>query len=99
MRVEGRFARLVGRPARSARRAAAVTGGLAFALAPAIAAAAEHEHSRVLDPPGDMPVAALATLGGIAVVMVLGTLGYLYRERRGLEWDFQRPDPEGPDHH
>ena len=81
-----------------AGRASVVLAGVVAALAPAVAAAQE-AHGRDLHTPGDAPEAVLITLGAIAAVMLLGTLGYLYRERRGLTWDFQRPDPEPPDHH
>ena len=55
-------------------------------------ASAQELGSRALDSAPDLDAAVFGTIIGIAAVMVLATLGYLYRRERGLSWQFQQPD-------
>lgn len=85
-----RIRRFAGRPG------AAVVGALG-ALAPAVALA-EESASRTLDRPEDWGTVMLVTALGAVGLGVVYTVGYLYRRKRGLEWEFQKPDPPREHH-
>lgn len=76
---------------RLTRLTAMVAGG-AYALVPALAIAQENDRS--LEAAGEMwSVVSYAVLGAGALLL-LSTIGYLYRHERGLTWDFQKPDAD-----
>lgn len=81
------------------RRVLAIGIGLALAVVPA-AALAQDGASRALRAPEDATVAVAAVVGAIATLFVVATLGYLYRRKRRLQWDFQvrRDQPHGDAH-
>jgi hypothetical protein len=74
------------------------TGVLAAAL-PVFASAAEE--GRVLERSDDWVRIMIVTLAAVGGVMLLATLGYLYRIKRNIVWDFQAPAPSHDDagHH
>lgn len=78
------------------RTLAALTGAL-FALIPLVASAAEE--GRVLERGDDWSRVMIVTLATLLGVMLLATLGYLYRVRRDIVWDFQRSEAPHDDHH
>jgi len=78
-------------------RLVALLGGVLAALLPVAAFA---EEGRGLERPQDFGAVTLLTAAGVAAVLLVAALGYLYRRRRGLEWDFQRGDAtESREHH
>ncbi len=79
------------------RRMSAACAGVLLALAPMAVAAAEE--GRALDPTQDWGKVMLVTFGGIAGVMLVAALGYLYRQRRHLIWGFQQPDESHDNSH
>lgn len=72
------------------RRVFAACAGVFFALLPALVAAQEADRS--LDPPADWVTVMLFAFAGMIATLLLATLFYLYRRRRNLVWDFQRPE-------
>lgn len=68
--------------------------GVLLAAWPALAVAQE-TGSRELGTSDDLVKVVLLTLLGLGVVLTAAAFGYLYRRERGLDWDFQRPDPDG----
>lgn len=75
----------------------AALAGAGGALLPALALAAD-EGSRAVARPADWSHTMLLAAAGAIGVLLLATLGALYRRERHLEWDFQKPDPPA-DHH
>jgi LPXTG-motif cell wall-anchored protein len=74
-------------------------GGALLALLPLVAAAQE-EGSRALDPSGaDWARVMLFAFAGMIGIMLVATLGYLYRRRRNIVWDFQQPETPHHDAH
>lgn len=71
-------------------------GGL-LALAPAAALA--EGPSRALPVAPDAFMVFAYTLAGIAGMMLVAALGWLYQQKRGLHWDFQGDASHGNDHH
>lgn len=69
--------------------------GLFAALVPAMALAAEE--GRSLAKAGDLWSVVAVTLLTLAAILVVVSIGYLYRRERGLDWEFQKPD--APDDH
>lgn len=78
-------------------RAAGMAVGAGAALLPALALAAE-EGTRAVARPAEWLHAMLWTAAGSIGLLLLATLGALYRRERRLEWDFQKPDAAA-DHH
>ncbi|MFA7296612.1 MAG: hypothetical protein WC211_05415 [Dehalococcoidia bacterium] len=72
------------------------TGGL-LALAPAAAMA--EGASRALPAAPDAFVVFSCTLAGLAGLMLVAALGWLYQQKRGLHWDFQADASHANDHH
>jgi hypothetical protein len=70
--------------------------GVALAAWPAVLAAAEG--GRTLERPEDALPVALLTGAAVLGVFAVAAIGFLYRRRRGLDWEFQRPDAP-QDHH
>ncbi len=70
--------------------------GLLLALVPMVAAAVDGDRS--LAAAADLGSVVLLTLLALAAVAVVISVGYLYRRERGLDWEFQKPDPQD-DHH
>ncbi len=84
------------------RRIGSMFAGIGVALVPLAAAAQSTTGSRATDPPGDLGETLLYTFLALVGLFVIATLGYLYREKRGLNWAFQEPDAphdEHGDHH
>lgn len=79
------------------RRVCAAAAGLALAAWPAALWAAEG--GRTLERPEDALPVALLTAAAVLGVFAVATIGYLYRRRRALDWDFQRPEPPRDEHH
>ena len=83
------------------RRISAMLLGAAAAAMPIIAAAQEHggstfeAHSR--DLVAQAPLEPLVL--GAGALLLVTTIGYLYRRERGLEWAFQQPDAPHDEHH
>lgn len=73
-----------------------LTAGL-LALIPVVASAAEE--GRVLERGDDWSRVMIVTVATLLGVMLVATLGYLYRVRRNIVWDFQRPEVSHDDHH
>ena len=71
--------------------------GLLGAALPMTALAAE-EGSRALQRSAGSTTAILATLGAVAVLFIVFTLGWLYEQQRGLHWRFQDPDVPAEHH-
>lgn len=64
--------------------------GAGLSLLPAVAGAQGVD--RTLDTPDDaLGVVALTALG-VAALLLVSVIGYLYRRQRGLHWDFQVPE-------
>ncbi len=80
---------------RRAVTASAVAASLG--VFPAVALAAEQ--SRALERTADSTSVFLYTVGAGVALMLLSTIGYLYRRVRNLEWDFQRADAPAHDQH
>jgi len=79
-------------------RAAVVGLGGLLALLPAIASA--QEDTRTLEPADDWGRVMLLTFAALLAVLLVATLGYLYRAKRNIVWDFQQPaEPHHDDHH
>lgn len=81
----------------------ACTLGFLIAAVPAFALATEaagpETTSRALPALGDsMSVGVIAVIAVLGVLL-LASLGYLYRRERHLEWGFQRPDTPHQDTH
>ena len=72
------------------RRVTAALAGAAVALMPALAAA--QEQSRALSATDDVGRVVLFTVLGFVGMLLVATVGYLYRRERDLGWDFQKPD-------
>lgn len=68
----------------------ALGAGLLAAALPVVASAAE-EGGRTLERGDDWLMVLLISIGAMAAVMLIWTLGYLYRMRRNMYWDFQAP--------
>ena len=82
------------------KRVVAAGLGVALAAAPAVVAA-QAETSRALDTADDFWKVLLLTALGIGALLLVASIGYLYRRERNLAWEFQRPDPgedDGEDH-
>ncbi len=77
-------------------RVVAVAVGVALAMTPALAEA-QGVGGRALSTADDFWKVALLTALGVTALLAVAAIGYLYRRERGLEWEFQRPDPD--DHH
>lgn len=75
---------------RTRRLIYSMSAGALLALLPFVASAAEE--GRTLERTQDWGQVMLFTFAGIAGIMLVATLGYLYRMRRHLVWDFQQPD-------
>ena len=78
--------------------------GFLAAVPPAAAFAAEGSSevaSRALPGTGDAPIVAFITVIAVVALLLVASLGFLYRRERHLDWDFQRPDPPRHDggHH
>ncbi|HRC62669.1 MAG: hypothetical protein K1X87_07930 [Dehalococcoidia bacterium] len=71
--------------------------GALLALLPIIASA--EEGSRVLERGDDWNKVMILTFATLLGVMFLATLGFLYRMKRHLFWDFQQPAAPHDDHH
>ncbi len=78
-------------------RFTAVGLGALVALLPVIASA--EEGSRVLERGEDWSKVMILTFATLLAVMLLATLGYLYRVKRNIVWDFQAPAAPHDDHH
>ncbi len=80
-------------------RRAATAGVIAVVLGalPAVALAAEQV--RALERTADSTAVFLYTVGAGVALMLVFTIGYLYRQVRNLEWDFQRADAPAHDQH
>lgn len=76
---------------RLTRLTAMVAGG-AYALVPALAIAQEHDRS--LDAAGDFWTVGFYAVLGVGALLLLSSIAYLYRNERGLSWDFQKPDAD-----
>ncbi len=70
--------------------------GLFVALVPAVTLASESERS--LEGAADLGTVVLVTLLTLAAVIVVISIGYLYRRERGLDWEFQKPDAPDDNH-
>ncbi|MBT5773305.1 MAG: hypothetical protein HOH95_02905 [Dehalococcoidia bacterium] len=70
--------------------------GLFVALVPAVTLASES--GRSLEGSADLTTVVLVTVGTLAALAVVTSLGYLYRRERALDWEFQKPDATN-DHH
>lgn len=74
------------------RLRALLAAGLGAGLSSLPVVAGAQGTDRALDPPGDaLGVVAFTALGVAALLFVSG-IGYLYRRQRGLRWDFQVPE-------
>ena len=56
------------------------------------------EGGRTLEGSADLGMVVLVTVGTLAALAVVMSLGYLYRRERALDWEFQKPDATD-DHH
>ncbi len=74
------------------RRLAGIGLGVTLLTTPMIASA-QAEASRALDTPDDFWKVVLLTALGIGGALMVATIGYLYRQKRSLAWEFQQPDP------
>ena len=77
--------------------------GLGMALLPLVAYAKDPIEavaggSRAVPPPVDFGMTLFVTVLGVAGLFLVTTLGYLYRQQRGLDWAFQAPAPPHDDH-
>lgn len=85
------------------RRISAMFLGAAMAAMPLVAGATESETTfeaanRATSPSGDWGAVVLVTVLSLVGLLLITTIGYLYRRERGLDWAFQKPDPPA-DHH
>lgn len=80
------------------RRALALVLGSLLALVP-VAALAQDDPSRALPVASDAVMVFAYTIGAIALLMLVGALGWLYQQKRGLHWDFQGDASHGHDAH
>lgn len=78
-------------------RASALGVGALLALLPAIASA--EEGARALERGEDWNKVMILTFAALLGVMLVATLGYLYRMKRNIFWDFQQPAAPHDDHH
>lgn len=69
----------------------ALTGAAAALL---MVSAAGAQQSRVLGAGDDFWRVTLLTAIVIGALLAVAAIGYLYRRERGLNWEFQRPDPD-----
>ena len=60
-------------------------------------ATAQQPGTRALETGEDLRKVVLVTLLAVAAVVLVATLGYLYRRQRQLAWEFQKPDPPADD--
>jgi uncharacterized membrane protein len=86
------------------RRISAMVLGVAMAAMPLVAAAQESEStfeaaSRAASPTADWGTVMLVTALSLVALVLVTSLGYLYRRERGLDWAFQKPDAPHDDHH
>lgn len=84
-------------PRSAARCLSGLLTGAGVALLPTLVLAAE-EGTRTVARPTEWLHAMLWTAAGSIGLLLLATLGALYRRERHLEWDFQKPDAPA-DHH
>lgn len=70
------------------RRALALGAGSLLALIP-VAALAQDDPSRALPVGADAMQVFAYTIAAVAAMMLVGALGWLYQQKRGLHWDFQ----------
>jgi hypothetical protein len=77
-----------------------VLSGVALALVPLLASA-QQPASRALSPGSDWRTVVMVTAGIVLGLMLLATIGYLYRRERRLEWEFQQAELPAEDgaHH
>ena len=78
------------------KRVRGLVVGLFVALVPAVALASED--GRALEGAADLGTVVLVTVGTLAALAVVTSLGYLYRRERALDWEFQKPDATDGDH-
>lgn len=71
--------------------------GALLALLPIIASA--QEGSRVLERGDDWNKVMILTVAALLGVMFIATLGFLYRMKRHIVWDFQQPAAPHDEHH
>ena len=72
--------------------------GVWVALLPALALAAEE--GRILERSADWRPVMIVTLAGVVALLLVATLGYMYRTHRHIVWGFQQPEePHGDDSH
>ncbi|MBM4416357.1 MAG: LPXTG cell wall anchor domain-containing protein [Chloroflexi bacterium] len=83
---------------RAWRRVWAAAAGTALAAWPTLLRAQE-EGGRTIERPEDALPVALLTAAGLLGLLLLAAIGFLYRRRRELDWDFQRPEPAHDEHH
>lgn len=77
------------------RAALIVISGAVLTVTPGLALAAEE--ARALDRTPDSGAVILYTVGAGAALMLVATVGYMYRRMCNLDWAFQHPD--APAHH
>lgn len=82
---------------RTLARASAAGFGALLALLPVIASA--EEGARALERGEDWNKVMILTFAALLGVMLVSTLGYLYRMKRHIVWDFQQPAAPHDDHH
>ncbi len=82
---------------KTVRRTLSLAMGGLLALAPAAALA--EGPSRALPASPDAFMVFAYTLAGLAGLMLVAALGWLYQQKRGLHWDFQGDASHGNDHH
>jgi hypothetical protein len=76
-----------------------VGAGVWLALLPVVVLAQE-EGGRTLERSEDWSQVMVFTIAGVVAILLAATLGYLYRMRRHIVWDFQQPEePHGDSHH
>lgn len=75
---------------RAWRRVAGVGAGIWLAILP-VAAFAQAE-TRAVERTDDWVPVMIVTFAAMIATMLIATLGYLYRRRRNLVWDFQQPE-------
>lgn len=84
---------------RKRRRWLGAGAGLVAAALPVLVSAVEESSNRTVARPEDWSTAMLATVGAVLALFLIGGLGRLYQQKRGLHWKFQDPDqPHGEAH-